>query len=44
MRALEGHLDPDEQTLGVHVDLSHAAPTPIGAQLAIDVELTPVEA
>ncbi len=43
MTALEGHLDPDEQTLGVHVDLSHTAPTPIGAQVTIDVELTSVE-
>ncbi|MEU6712345.1 hypothetical protein ABZ897_12775 [Nonomuraea sp. NPDC046802] len=27
MRALDGHLEDDEQTLGVHVDLSHQAPT-----------------
>lgn len=40
MTALEGHLQPDEQTLGVHVDLSQAAPTPIGAEVATDVVLT----
>lgn len=43
MRAIDGHLDPDEQTLGVHIELSHTAPTPIGAQVTIDVELTSVE-
>lgn len=31
IRALAGHLDDGEQTLGVHVDLSHEAPTPVGA-------------
>jgi hypothetical protein len=43
MTTLDGHLDPGEQTLGVHVDLSHAAPTPIGADVVIDVELTLVD-
>jgi fluoroacetyl-CoA thioesterase len=43
MAALDGHLDPGEQTLGVHVDLSHAAPTPIGADVVIDVELILVD-
>lgn len=43
MTALDGHLEPGEQTLGVHVDLSHTAPTPTGAQVAIDVELISVE-
>ena len=43
MRALDGHLDSGEQTLGVHVDLSHEAPTPPGATVTIAVELTAVE-
>ncbi|GIH20490.1 thioesterase family protein [Rugosimonospora africana] len=43
MRAIQGHLEHGEQTLGVHVDLSHEAPTPAGATLTVDVELTAVE-
>jgi fluoroacetyl-CoA thioesterase len=40
MRALDGHLDEDERTVGVHVDLTHQAPTPPGDTVTIDVELT----
>lgn len=43
VRALIGHLDDDETTLGVHVDLSHDAPTPSGAIVTIEVELAHVE-
>jgi len=43
MEALHGHLDEDEITLGTQVDLSHSAPTVIGAQVVIDVTLTKVE-
>ncbi|MEU8974510.1 thioesterase family protein [Streptomyces monashensis] len=43
MQSLDGHLDEGERTLGVHVDLSHEAPTPPGQSLIIDVELTKVE-
>ncbi|MFA1547062.1 thioesterase family protein [Actinomadura chokoriensis] len=43
MRALDGHLEDGEQTLGVHVDLSHQAPTPPGVTLTVHVELTAVE-
>lgn len=43
MQALRGHLDGGEQTLGVHVDLSHEAPTPPGAVLTVHVELAAVE-
>lgn len=43
MRALDGHLDDDEQTLGVHVDLSHEAPTPPGGTLTVHAELTAVD-
>ena len=43
MRALEGHLHDGEQTLGVHVDLSHEAPTPPGSTLTIEAELIAVE-
>jgi len=43
MRALDGHLDDDERTLGVHVDLSHEAPTPPGCTLTVHAELTEVD-
>ena len=43
MRALAGHLDPEERTLGIHVDLSHEAPTPPGSTVAIAVELTAID-
>jgi fluoroacetyl-CoA thioesterase len=42
-RAIEGHLSEGEQTLGVHVDLSHEAPTPVGGTLTVEVELTEVD-
>jgi fluoroacetyl-CoA thioesterase len=43
MSALNGHLDDGEQTLGIHVDLSHEAPTPAGSPLIIDARLDAVE-
>lgn len=43
IRAVIGHLDPGEQTLGVHIDVSHDAPTPPGAPVTVEVELTRVE-
>lgn len=43
MRTLVGHLDDDEATLGVHVNVSHDAPTPPGALVIVEVALTHVE-
>ena len=43
IRAVAGHLDPGEQTLGVHIDVSHDAPTPPGVPVIVEVELTAVE-
>lgn len=43
IRALEGYLDPGERTLGVHVDLSHEAPTPPGCTVTVEAELTEVD-
>ena len=43
MRAVNGHLDDGEQTLGVHVDLSHASPTPPGGTVSIHAELAQVD-
>ncbi|NKQ53969.1 thioesterase family protein [Amycolatopsis sp. K13G38] len=42
IRVIDEHLDEGEQTLGVHVDLSHEAPTPPGDLLTVDAELTEV--
>ena len=43
MRALAPFLRADQRTLGVHVDLSHEAPTPPGSTVRIEVVLTAVE-
>ena len=43
MRAVHGHLDAGEATLGVHVDVSHHAPTPPGAPLIVEAELIGVD-
>lgn len=43
MRAVNEHLDDGEQTLGVHVDVSHAAPTLPGDVLTVRVELASVD-
>jgi fluoroacetyl-CoA thioesterase len=43
MRALAGHLGAGEQTVGVHVDLSHEAPTPPGATVRVSATLTHVD-
>lgn len=43
MLALAGHLDDDEATLGMHVDVSHEAPTPAGAPVTVEIELTAVD-
>jgi fluoroacetyl-CoA thioesterase len=38
----EGHLEEEEPTLGVQVDLSHCAPIPPGTSVEIRVELIEV--
>jgi fluoroacetyl-CoA thioesterase len=43
MRAIDGHLQAGEQTLGTYVDLSHQAPTPPGRTLTVDAELSAVD-
>ncbi|MCK2215302.1 thioesterase family protein [Actinomadura sp. ATCC 31491] len=43
MRVLDGHLHDGEQTLGVHVDLSHQAPTPPGSTLTVHAELSVID-
>lgn len=41
--ALETHLGPGQRTVGIHVDLSHDAATPIGMTVTVDIELIEVD-
>lgn len=41
--ALKPYLSPGEGSLGVHVDMSHLAATPIGMAVTAEVELVAVE-
>ena len=44
IKAVNPHLDwPAEQTLGIHIDVSHVAPTPPGLEVTVAVELLSVE-
>ena len=44
LRVVNPHLDwPQEQTVGTHVDLSHAAATPPGMTVTVEAELVAVE-
>ncbi|MGB6309030.1 MAG: thioesterase family protein [Steroidobacteraceae bacterium] len=44
IKALQPHLDwPREQSLGIHIDVSHEAATPPGLELTASVELIEVE-
>jgi fluoroacetyl-CoA thioesterase len=43
IRAIAPHLDDDEVSLGVHVDLSHDAATPPGVEVVARVRLEAVE-
>jgi len=43
MQLLAPHLDPDEGSLGVHVDVSHAAATPPGLTITVDAECVVVD-
>jgi fluoroacetyl-CoA thioesterase len=42
LKALSPHLEPGEGSVGVHVDVSHAAATPAGFTVTVDVECTEV--
>jgi fluoroacetyl-CoA thioesterase len=41
--ALRPFLSRDERTVGVHVDLSHSAATPVGMRVFATVELAAIE-
>ena len=43
IEALRPFLSPDQKTVGVHVDLSHSAATPVGIAVTAEVELTGIE-
>jgi fluoroacetyl-CoA thioesterase len=44
IQAIVPHIDwPREQTVGTHFDLGHAAPTPPGCPVTVEVELIEVE-
>ena len=40
---LDGRLAEGESTVGTHVDLSHVAPTPVGGQVRVEVQLVSVD-
>ncbi|HKY08003.1 MAG TPA: thioesterase family protein [Candidatus Binatia bacterium] len=39
----EPYLDPNEQTVGIHVDVRHMAPTKIGQQVTVTAELLEIK-
>lgn len=44
IKAINPHLDwPHEQTVGTHINVSHAAATPVGLEVTATVELVAVE-
>jgi fluoroacetyl-CoA thioesterase len=43
VEALAPYIAPDQRTVGIHVDISHRAATPIGMMVTAEVELVAVE-
>ncbi len=44
IKATNPHIDwPNEQTVGIHVNISHQAATPVGFEVTVKVELLKVE-
>lgn len=43
IEALRPFLEPGERTVGIYVDLSHTAATPIGMKVTAEVTLTAIE-
>jgi fluoroacetyl-CoA thioesterase len=43
IEALRSYLTPGQRTVGVHVDMSHSAATPVGMTVAAEVELVEVK-
>lgn len=40
---IEPYLDPEEQTVGIHVDVRHMAPTKIGEKVTVTAELLEIK-
>ena len=43
LKCIAGHLDPSEHSVGVAVDVSHVAATPVDMEIRAEVELVAVE-
>ena len=43
LKCIDGHLDPGEHSVGVAVDVSHIAATPVDMEIRAEVELVAVE-
>jgi fluoroacetyl-CoA thioesterase len=43
MQLMAPHLDPGEGSVGVHIDVSHAAATPPGLAVMVEIECVAVE-
>ncbi|HVY59088.1 MAG TPA: thioesterase family protein [Xanthobacteraceae bacterium] len=43
IQLMQPHLDPGEGSVGVHIDVSHAAATPPGLTVTVDVTCTGVQ-
>jgi fluoroacetyl-CoA thioesterase len=43
IEALRPYLEPDERTVGTHIDVSHLAATPVGVNVTVSLELLQVE-
>jgi fluoroacetyl-CoA thioesterase len=43
LAAVENHLPAGQQTLGIHLDVSHVAATPVGMRVRARAELTKVD-
>ena len=43
LKCIAGHLDPSEHSVGVAVDVSHVAATPVDVEIRAEVELVAVE-
>ena len=42
LKALAPHMDAGEGSVGVHFDISHVAPTPVGLTVTVEAEVTEV--
>lgn len=43
VRTIQGRLEPGESSVGIHMDITHDAPTPVGLKVWAEAEVTAVE-